>query len=176
MPNPMPLTPMARIWYAPSMTDQADVICVFYTAILQRRSSGQDFGKGRLEVQWRSHRFQFRGGINQEHHGGRGAAGHVVVIRNEGPVGGPGMREMLSQPPRSWARVWEGSRFDHRWSILRWQPRVRGRTRHPRSGSGRTDWLACNGDPITIDAEKNELTSIFLKRKYKRLDSWVNPT
>ena len=23
-------------------------------------------------------------------------AGHVVVIRNEGPVGGPGMREMLS--------------------------------------------------------------------------------
>ena len=29
-------------------------------------------------------------------------AGHVVVIRNEGPVGGPGMREMLSQPVRLW--------------------------------------------------------------------------
>jgi dihydroxy-acid dehydratase len=28
--------------------------------------------------------------------GGRVKAGHVVVIRNEGPVGGPGMREMLA--------------------------------------------------------------------------------
>lgn len=28
--------------------------------------------------------------------GGRVKAGHVIVIRNEGPVGGPGMREMLS--------------------------------------------------------------------------------
>src|ERR1019366_8193238 len=28
--------------------------------------------------------------------GGRVRAGHVIVIRNEGPVGGPGMREMLA--------------------------------------------------------------------------------
>jgi dihydroxy-acid dehydratase len=28
--------------------------------------------------------------------GGKVKAGHVIVIRNEGPVGGPGMREMLS--------------------------------------------------------------------------------
>jgi dihydroxy-acid dehydratase len=27
---------------------------------------------------------------------GRVKAGHVIVIRNEGPVGGPGMREMLA--------------------------------------------------------------------------------
>src|SRR6185436_18810407 len=27
---------------------------------------------------------------------GKVKAGHVIVIRNEGPVGGPGMREMLS--------------------------------------------------------------------------------
>ena len=33
-------------------------------------------------------------------------AGNVVVIRNEGPVGGPGMREMLSQLLLSWAEAW----------------------------------------------------------------------
>ena len=36
--------------------------------------------------------------------GGEVEAGHVVVIRNEGPVGGPGMREMLPQPVQLWVR------------------------------------------------------------------------
>ena len=34
------------------------------------------------------------------------SAGDVVVIRNEGPVGGPGMREMLDQRAQSWAAAW----------------------------------------------------------------------
>ena len=33
-------------------------------------------------------------------------AGDVIVIRYEGPKGGPGMREMLSPTQRSWARAW----------------------------------------------------------------------
>jgi dihydroxy-acid dehydratase len=32
--------------------------------------------------------------------------GHVIVIRYEGPRGGPGMREMLSPTSPSWARGW----------------------------------------------------------------------
>ena len=31
-------------------------------------------------------------------------AGDVVVIRNEGPAGGPGMREMLAVTAALWAR------------------------------------------------------------------------
>ena len=39
--------------------------------------------------------------------GGEVEAGHVVVIRNEGPVGGPGMRARCSpQPVQLWVRVW----------------------------------------------------------------------
>jgi len=36
------------------------------------------------------------------------------VIRNEGPVGGPGMREMLHPPPRSSARDLGDRGPDHR--------------------------------------------------------------
>ena len=33
-------------------------------------------------------------------------AGHVVVIRNEGPVGGPGMRKCFLQLRQLWVKVW----------------------------------------------------------------------
>ena len=52
--------------------------------------------------------------------GGKIVAGDVVVIRYEGPKGGPGMREMLS--PTS-ADHWYGSRIisciDYRWTFFR---------------------------------------------------------
>jgi len=38
--------------------------------------------------------------------GGKVKSGDVVVIRYEGPKGGPGMREMLSRRAPSWARGW----------------------------------------------------------------------
>jgi len=38
---------------------------------------------------------------------GRVRAGDVVVIRQEGPRGGPGMREMLSPRAPSWEEAWE---------------------------------------------------------------------
>ena len=39
---------------------------------------------------------RLRGGGHQGHHGGKIKPGDVVVIRYEGPKGGPGMREMLT--------------------------------------------------------------------------------
>ena len=72
-------------------------------------------------------------------------AGDVVVVRYEGPVGGPGMREMLSPTA---AIVGQGLRRfggpDHRWPLLRrllrpgGGPRGTGsrRGRHHRPGAG----------------------------------------
>ncbi len=71
-------------------------------------------------------------------------AGDIVVIRNEGPVGGPGMREMLQVTA---AIVGEGlgeERGDgHRRPLLRRHPRADDRPRRPRGGQGRPD----RGDP-----------------------------
>jgi dihydroxy-acid dehydratase len=63
------------------------------------------------------------------------AAGDVIVVRYEGPRGGPGMREMLSptaaimgKGPRRQGRP------DHGWPFFGRQPWVRGWTRVARSG------------------------------------------
>ena len=51
-------------------------------------------------------------------------AGDVVVIRYEGPKGGPGMREMLMITGASKAQVLEICSFINRWSILWWHNRA----------------------------------------------------
>jgi dihydroxy-acid dehydratase len=86
-------------------------------------------------------------------------AGHVVVIRNEGPVGGPGMREMLA-PPR--AIMGRGLGKD---VALITDGRFSGGSHGfvvghitPEAAVGGPIGLIKNGDPITIDAVKNELT------------------
>jgi dihydroxy-acid dehydratase len=57
--------------------------------------------------------------------------GHVMVIRYEGPKGGPGMREMLSPTSAIMGRgLGQGCRAHHRWAFLRRQSRICGRTRH----------------------------------------------
>ena len=70
---------------------------------------------------------------------GRVRAGHVIVIRNEGPVGGPGMREMLA-PTSAVVGKGLGSAVGahHRRPILRGQPRLRRRPHHAR----RPPWAA----------------------------------
>jgi dihydroxy-acid dehydratase len=91
---------------------------------------------------------------------GKVKAGHVIVIRNEGPRGGPGMREMLSPTSAIMGKgprrprhagdalpdlVPEGPRPrqvlrpHHRRPLLRRQPRVRGGPYHARSGGRRSD-------------------------------------
>ena len=91
--------------------------------------------------------------------GGEVRAGHVVVIRNEGPVGGPGMREMLS--PTS-AIMGKGLGKE---VALITDGRFSGGSHGfvvghitPEAAVGGLIGLLKNGDPITIDAEKNELT------------------
>ena len=72
--------------------------------------------------------------------GGRSRPGDVVVIRYEGPRGGPGMQEMLyptsylkSQGPR------QGLRAGHRRALLRRHLRPLDRPRLAGSGRGRRD-------------------------------------
>jgi len=90
---------------------------------------------------------------------GRVKAGHVIVIRNEGPVGGPGMREMLA--PTS-AVMGKGLGQD---VALITDGRFSGGSHGfvvghitPEAAVGGPIALVKNGDPITIDAVKNELS------------------
>ena len=109
--------------------------------------------------------------------GGEVRAGHVVVIRNEGPVGGPGMREMLSPTSaimgkglgKEVALITDGrfSGGSHGFVV--------GHVT-PEAAVGGLIGLLRNGDPITIDAEKNELTLDLRKEEVQeRLDSWSQP-
>jgi dihydroxy-acid dehydratase len=103
--------------------------------------------------------------------------GHVIVIRSEGPKGGPGMREMLS--PTS-AIMGKGLGKD---VALITDGRFSGGSHGfvvghvtPEAYVGGTIALVKNGDSITIDAEKRELTlevpSAELK---KRKQAWKKP-
>ncbi len=67
-------------------------------------------------------------------------AGDVVVVRNEGPKGGPGMQEMLA-PTTAIKGVGldDRCRPDHRRPILRRHRRGIDRTRQPRGGRRRPD-------------------------------------
>ena len=85
-------------------------------------------------------------------------AGHVIVIRNEGPVGGPGMREMLSPTSaimgkglgKEVALITDGrfSGGSHGFVV--------GHVT-PEAAVGGLIGLIQKDDQITIDAEKNEL-------------------
>ena len=104
-------------------------------------------------------------------------AGHVVVIRNEGPVGGPGMREMLSPTSaimgkglgKEVALITDGrfSGGSHGFVV--------GHVT-PEAAIGGPLGLLENGDPITIDAENNELTLDLPEEEIKkRQDDWARP-
>jgi dihydroxy-acid dehydratase len=98
--------------------------------------------------------------------------GHVIVIRSEGPKGGPGMREMLS--PTS-AIMGKGLGKD---VALITDGRFSGGSHGfvvghitPEAYVGGTIALVKNGDPITIDAEKRQINldipSAELKKRKK---------
>jgi dihydroxy-acid dehydratase len=103
--------------------------------------------------------------------------GHVIVIRSEGPKGGPGMREMLS--PTS-AIMGKGLGKD---VALITDGRFSGGSHGfvvghvtPEAYVGGPIALVKSGDTITIDAEKRELTlevpSAELKKRKK---AWKKP-
>jgi len=104
-------------------------------------------------------------------------SGHVVVIRNEGPVGGPGMREMLSPTGaimgkglgKEVALITDGrfSGGSHGFVV--------GHVT-PEAAVGGLIGLVKNGDPITIDAETNQLIlDLSAKEIEERKSSWTQP-
>jgi dihydroxy-acid dehydratase len=103
--------------------------------------------------------------------------GHVIVIRQEGPVGGPGMREMLS--PTS-AVMGKGLGKD---VALITDGRFSGGSHGfvvghitPEAALGGPLAIVKNGDPITIDANKRELSlNIPQADIEKRLAKWKAP-
>ena len=103
--------------------------------------------------------------------------GDVIVIRYEGPRGGPGMREMLS--PTS-AIMGKGLGkdvaliTDGRFSVGSHGFVVGHIT--PEAYAGGTIGLVKNGDTITIDAEKRTLTlEITSKEMAARRKAWKKP-
>jgi len=105
---------------------------------------------------------------------GQVKAGHVVVIRDEGPVGGPGMREMLS--PTS-AIMGRGLGND---VALITDGRFSGGSHGfvvghitPEAAVGGPLAVVKNGDPITIDAETREIRlEVTQKELRQRLRAW----
>jgi dihydroxy-acid dehydratase len=105
---------------------------------------------------------------------GRVKAGHVIVIRNEGPKGGPGMREMLAPTSavmgkglgQTVALITDGrfSGGSHGFVVGHITPEA---------AVGGPIGIIRNGDPITIDAIKNELTLGLPAKEIKaRLKAW----
>ncbi|MDE0819622.1 MAG: dihydroxy-acid dehydratase [Opitutales bacterium] len=105
---------------------------------------------------------------------GKVEAGHVVVIRNEGPVGGPGMREMLA--PTS-AIMGRGLGKD---VALITDGRFSGDSHGfvvghitPEAAIGGPIGILKDGDPITINAEKNEINLNLPEQEIQqRLQDW----
>lgn len=108
---------------------------------------------------------------------GKVKKGHVIVIRYEGPRGGPGMREMLA--PTS-AIMGKGLGDD---VALITDGRFSGGTHGfvvghitPEAVDGGVIAIVKNGDVITIDAEKREINlEISQAEIKKRLSTWKQP-
>ena len=110
-------------------------------------------------------------------HNGKVKKGHVIVIRYEGPRGGPGMREMLG--PTS-AVMGKGLGND---VALITDGRFSGGTHGfvvghitPEAIDGGPIALIINGDSITIDAEKREIKiNISSRELNNRKKKWKQP-
>ncbi len=108
---------------------------------------------------------------------GRVKPGHVVVIRYEGPKGGPGMREMLS-PTSAIA----GMGLSESVALIT-DGRFSGGTRGPCIGhispeamEGGPLAIVKDGDLIRIDIPRRSLDLFLAKEEIKsRLDSWKKP-
>ncbi len=105
------------------------------------------------------------------------AKGDVVVIRYEGPRGGPGMREMLGTTA---AIVGQGLGYE---VALLTDGRFSGATRGlmvghigPEASEGGPIGLLRDGDEITIDADKGELSVALTPEELnERRHGWVAP-
>ncbi len=109
--------------------------------------------------------------------GGKIKAGDVIVIRYEGPKGGPGMREMLS-PTANIA----GMGLDDSVALIT-DGRFSGATRgasighiSPEAASGGIIALVEDGDPISIDIPNRKLNLLVEDTVLeKRRSAWIAP-
>ena len=103
--------------------------------------------------------------------------GDVIVIRNEGPAGGPGMREMLAT-----TAALSGQGMGKKVALIT-DGRFSGATRGfcvghvgPEAAHGGPIALLRNGDMITLDAIKGELSVALTSEELaKRKDEWKGP-
>lgn len=103
--------------------------------------------------------------------------GEVIVIRNEGPAGGPGMREMLST-----TAALSGQGMGKKVALIT-DGRFSGATRGfcvghvgPEAAQGGPIALLKNGDMITIDAVTGALTvDISDEEMEERRKAWTGP-
>lgn len=104
-------------------------------------------------------------------------AGDVVIIRYEGPKGGPGMREMLAV-----TAAIAGQGFGEKVALIT-DGRFSGATRGPMIGHAAPEAivggpiaLVRQGDFVTIDLPKRKLTlEVSAQELRKRLKSWKAP-
>ena len=103
--------------------------------------------------------------------------GEVIVIRNEGPAGGPGMREMLST-----TAALSGQGMGKKVALIT-DGRFSGATRGfcvghvgPESAHGGPIALLRNGDRITIDAMRGEISVALSDAELEeRRKNWQGP-
>ena len=93
--------------------------------------------------------------------------GDVIVIRYEGPKGGPGMREMLDPTAPSWAPPRRRRGAYHRQPFLRRYTSLWSVTSRLRPTMV-ARWPWCRTATITIDAESRELKLGISKAELKR--------
>ncbi len=109
--------------------------------------------------------------------GGAISPGDVVVIRYEGPAGGPGMREMLAPTSAICGRGLSESVAlitDGRFSGATKGPAV-GHV-SPEAAAGGPIALICEGDSVTVDIEGGRLTlNVEADELARRRAAWVPP-
>jgi dihydroxy-acid dehydratase len=152
-------------------------LVIFYGNLAPEGAVGKISGKEGLRFEGKAIVFESEENALKAILAGTVKAGHVVVIRSEGPKGGPGMREMLS--PTS-AIMGRGLGKD---VALITDGRFSGGSHGfvvghvtPEAYVGGTIALVKNGDPILIDAEKRELTlQVAAKELAARRKTWKKP-
>jgi dihydroxy-acid dehydratase len=152
-------------------------LVVLYGNLAPQGAVAKITGKEGLSFQGRARVFDSEEQALRGILGGVVKAGDVVVIRYEGPKGGPGMREMLS-PTSAIMGKGLGSEV-----ALITDGRFSGGSHgfvvghvSPEAALGGPLALVKNGDEITIDARRREITlHVAIGELKKRGKSWIAP-
>jgi dihydroxy-acid dehydratase len=149
-------------------------LCILYGNLAPGGAVAKITGKEGLRFSGRAIVFESEENALHAILDGRVKAGHVIVIRNEGPVGGPGMREMLA-PTSAVMGKGLGAAV-----ALITDGRFSGGSHGfvvghitPEAATGGPIAVIKNGDPITIDAVKHEISLDLPSKELKaRLKAW----